>query len=241
MLDGIAVTCAASTLHDVMTHPRRRRQSVPLPIQIRDTLHFSSHVGSTGQSSVETFGHFCAVKRGRNYKGVTMKSSQLKATPYHDAGHAVVAYSLDIELEEEALIIKPPADYAGLFVYRNPLSHFSLDVEISDESRLKAERVVQVLLAGIEAQRRHRTSCVRQWHALSDYQNAVDVISYFAPDRRETEAYIKLLGIRVQIMFDDPIPWKCVEAIATVPLDRKTLSGQEAINIIRATFLWFPI
>ena len=79
-----------------------------------------------------------------------MKFSQLEATAYHEAGHAVVAYVLGIEFWDDALTIKPTADYDGLFTYTNPLRGFGFEAEISDESRLKAERAVQVLLAGIE-------------------------------------------------------------------------------------------
>jgi hypothetical protein len=42
-----------------------------------------------------------------------MTSSQPEATSHHEARHAVVAYSLDIEFDEEALTIKPTTDYAG--------------------------------------------------------------------------------------------------------------------------------
>jgi len=100
---------------------------------------------------------------------------------------------------------------------------------------LRAERVVQVLLAGSEAQRRHKPSSVRRWHAKSDYCQAVNVLSNFAPDPRELQAYIRLLGIRVQLLFDAPKRWGCVEALATALLDRKSLSGQKAIDIIQAT------
>ena len=57
--------------------------------------------------------------------------------------------------------------------------------ELTDAKRLIAERDAIMALAGMEAQRKHPPSSVQHYHASHDYNNAVDLISYFVKDESE--------------------------------------------------------
>ena len=91
-------------------------------------------------------------------------------------------------------------------------------------------------LAGIVAQRRHRLLSVRRRQGSSDFHSPVDLVNRFTESDRETEAYLKILKIRAELMMDRTGAWECVEALATALLDRKVLSANEVAEIIKATY-----
>jgi hypothetical protein len=132
-----------------------------------------------------------------------------------------------------ALTIVPGDEYSGRLQIVMRGCHW--DVDTSDRARMKMERLVQTYLAGIAAQRHHRQSSVRGYHASEDYRKVNDYIHYFVKSQEEHDAYFKLLKIRTQDLFKRPHIWAQVEALAAALLERKTLSANEAAEIIQAT------
>jgi hypothetical protein len=161
----------------------------------------------------------------------------LRATAYHEAGHAMAAWYFEIPFGKgkHVLSIVPEGTTQGHFLSKYILRGRRLEVSTTGADRLKMERVVVVLLAGMVAQRKHRPSSVRSWQGSSDFHSAVNLVSYFAASGRETEAYLKLLRIRAELTLERPGAWECVEAIATALLDRKTLCAKEVVEIVQAT------
>jgi len=87
-----------------------------------------------------------------------------------------------------------------------------------------------VSLAGIIAQRMHSPRSVRNYHAQSDYHNAVDLMSYFFASP-VLEANLEFLSVWVKSKFEHHIyAWRCVEAVAL--LEKKQLSGAELKEVI---------
>jgi hypothetical protein len=84
--------------------------------------------------------------------------SQIEATAYHEAGHAVIAYLLGYR--PQSVTIVPTADTAGHIIHANPLHGFQLDIDGSHEARLRVENVVTICFAGPIAQKRYNP---RSW------------------------------------------------------------------------------
>ena len=177
------------------------------------------------------------MRRGTEQITLRSKPGTLKATAYHEAGHAMAAWHLEIPFGKgkHALSIVPVGSALGHFQSKQIVRFRNGDLPTTGANRLKMEREVVVGLAGTMAQRRHRPSSARSWHASSDYHSAVDLVSNFTGSVRETEAYLKLLQIRAEQTLDRPGTWECVEAIATALLNRKTLSANEVVEIIQTT------
>lgn len=161
---------------------------------------------------------------------------------FHEAGHLMAAYRLRIPFTgRKAITIVPSEDYEGVFIHRNILRGAALESDNSDRSRLKMERLVQVCLGGIEAQRRYDPASVRygenfgDWDGGDDYHQAINLIDYFTSGPRESEAYLELLRIRTENLVIAGCNWECIEAVAKGLLQQKTLSAKEAVNIIQAT------
>ena len=161
---------------------------------------------------------------------------------HHEAGHLFAAYRLRIPFSGRNVItIIPSEDYSGVFKHKNILRGVDLEWDGSNRSRMKMERVVQVCLAGIEAQRQYDPSSIRygesprDWDGGDDYHRALDLIDHFVSGPRETEAYLVLLRIRAESLVQTPINWECIQRVAEFLAKEKMLSGKRAIEIIQTT------
>jgi hypothetical protein len=215
----------------------------------RDRIHRQSSAcfGARIFSSARTVGpilqksslvHNCMVQAMGNPAKKKRKrtTNQLLATAYHEAGHAAVAFYLEIPIAEDALSIVGGDDYDGM-IYTNPSFLRRLgrldSAELTDAKRLIAERYAIFALAGIEAQRRYRASSVRRYHSSKDYHDAIDVISYFAPDDEELEAYLRLLRIRARNIVALPGVWEWIEELAAALMEQRTLSRKDVLGIVQ--------
>jgi hypothetical protein len=161
--------------------------------------------------------------------------AQEEAAAFHEAGHAFLAWDLNIPFSRKAVTIGPPGENNSSCRQQRAFEDVHLAIDGSDDCRLSMERAVQVCLAGIEAQQRYRPSSIEDWHGTEDYHQAVSLIGHFSPHPRELAPYIELLRIRVQIRLEAQYGWKCVEALAAALFEKKTLSGEEMTNLIEAT------
>lgn len=164
------------------------------------------------------------------------------AVAYHEAGHYVAANRLGLPIAgRTVLTIIPGEDYLGLFVHRSILSN--LDEDTSDRSRLKMERTVQVMLAGIEAQRHFDPASVRygetygDWDGGSDYHEAIGLLYKFTSGTNETEAYLELLRIRAENLVRGYMNWRYIQAVAVALCRERTLSASGAKRIMQDTTL----
>jgi hypothetical protein len=169
------------------------------------------------------------------------QTDQDKSAAYHDAGHLVAAHSLGLPYSgKRAISIIATEDYRGVFVHRNILRPDEIYTN-EDRARLKMERLAVAKLAGIEAQRGYDPKSVNygdgapgaHWDGVSDYHEAVDLISHFVGPIEELEAYFNLLRIRARNLIQSK--WLYVEAIAERLFEKKALSAIEAKQVISET------
>lgn len=157
---------------------------------------------------------------------------------YHEAGHAVAAHRLMIPFYGRTPIsIIPSEEYTGVVFHRNILPQ-SIEWDASDRSRLKMERVVQVCLAGIEAQYQFDPASIRRgelpgdWDGGDDYHQAIGVIDYFTGGNEETSAYLELLRLRAQGLVRNNLNWHCITAVAEALQNKKKLSAKQLREVI---------
>jgi ATP-dependent Zn protease len=77
---------------------------------------------------------------------MTPAESDLMATAYHQAAHAVVAWSQGIRITSASIVPTKRSD--GHATLKHLLARSQLDSSTSDAERLKAERHVRVDMAG---------------------------------------------------------------------------------------------
>jgi len=146
-----------------------------------------------------------------------------RATAYHEAGHAVVAWAEGIRLRSVSII--PTDDTDGRVEHVNQLWGSTIDSNRSDANRLKAERHVRVSLAGQLAQRKFDRRTVRKWHAQRDHESAVNVLGHLVQSNRELEAWLDLLSIQTEQLLK--LHWQMVRGLAQELMKRNRMGGKE--------------
>ena len=156
-----------------------------------------------------------------------------QATAYHEAGHAVAAFFMEKPLT--MVTIQPDRAQAssGHCHAEHLLAESHPDYDDSDEVRMRIEREVFYLLAGYAVQRAFNPRSCRHYHASEDHHGVVDLLSYVSGSNEELTAYLKLMEIRVRQFVAAQDKWIAISALASALLDRTTLTGEEASNIIR--------
>lgn len=159
------------------------------------------------------------------------KTPALLAIAYHEAGHVVVAHHFGMAIAKKGVTIVPGEDYVGRATILHRLRN--LEFTSSDAMRIKAERFAVMSMAGSESQRLHRPSSVRSYQHRSDYEHAVEIMSYFAgPD--ELSAYMKMLHIRARNTVACKPVWAMIERVAAALVEKQTLSRDEVIMVMKA-------
>jgi hypothetical protein len=162
-------------------------------------------------------------------------SNKDAATAYHEAGHAVVAWCLDVEVGSATIV--PDNDSAG---------HVNIEPEEPstcaaicrgdpwDPSRLRAEKLVMRLQAGEVAQRRYNSYSVRRAHSKDDFKKCVGILRIYAPDEKKLDVMPHYLMLRKWTIHLIEQHWHLVEAVAKALLERRELSGTQILDVILA-------
>ncbi len=152
-----------------------------------------------------------------------MRETTRKAIAYHEAGHAVAAWSCRLKILKISII--PDDELSGKVRHVSPLKGIRLDIDGSPRADGKAKDAIIICLAGPEAQRRHNPRSVRRWHASSDYDAAVDLALRVCGSGPSTTAYLRWLGIVAKDLINSR--WPMVEKVAAELLVREELSAAD--------------
>jgi len=149
----------------------------------------------------------------------------LKATAYHEAGHAVSAWVLGFEVKSVSAI--PTGDALGTTRIVNPLHGVDLEWSGSPEEQRLAENFALHCLAGPIAQQKYDPQSLRVFHDLSDRTETLKVLGYFTASNAEQRLYYRLMEIRARQFVRVPHHWLVIKEIAEKVFRRRRLSGTE--------------
>jgi ATP-dependent Zn protease len=155
------------------------------------------------------------------------KVSQMTATAYHEAGHAVVCHRLGIRVKR--ITIVPSDTNAGMCTHDNILRGINPAFDGSDRCRMRLERLIKVSLAGQAAQRIWRPRSIRRYHSRSDFRLAAELALRVCGTGSVATAYLRWLSLSTEQMLRSSRP--LVETLAsdlvqhgTIILQRPTLA-----------------
>lgn len=150
------------------------------------------------------------------------------ATAFHEAGHAIAALALGIRIR--SVSIEPGDDYHGVcgLDTRLRVSQYQF-TSPGPKGRDTLRRHIIISLAGPVAQRKHRPSSIRSFHATSDYSDAVTLAEFAEGSVRATNLYLEYLLAVAEDFVDGN--WIAVERLARALLQEKTISGARAYEI----------
>jgi hypothetical protein len=151
-----------------------------------------------------------------------------EATAYHEAGHAVAAWS--VGYRPTTASIEAGNDSVGQVRHEEPFPGISFEFDGSDMARLKIERAIMICLAGPIAQKRYRRSSWRKWHGVADYATATELALRACGSSDIARAFLKWLALRAESLVDDH--WSAVERVAIALLKRSTLTHDEIASLV---------
>jgi ATP-dependent Zn protease len=153
-----------------------------------------------------------------------MMSRRLKATAYHEAGHAVMAIHLKRAIRY--VTIEPTDDSLG-HILNTPMPKFDPDDEIEPKDFRLVEREILVCLAGGAAEYR-LTGRRNHRGAAGDDRNALDLASAVYGSDDVAAKYLEFMYARVRQLIESPPLWIRVEGLAAALLTHKRLNARQA-------------
>jgi hypothetical protein len=169
---------------------------------------------------------------GRTEGGVMARKGsgkRLEATAYHEAGHAVAAWWLDLPFKY--VTINPDVGSLGHVMHNQAPKWFNPEIETGDRQRLRGERHIMAGFAGQIAEGKYRGRRPR-YGMDSDNDSAVNMAMYFCGTTDTTEAFMHFCFLSSRDLTIKS--WWAVKAVAKALLERMTLSRKEVKETIRA-------
>ena len=152
-------------------------------------------------------------------------ASQREATAFHEAGHAVVAWLRGARVRAISVIRTKAED--GFVAYRPVLSKSVIQNPGLPKNRLKAERCVDILLAGSIAQRHFSPRSIRFQHGRQDFISATEVALMVAGSDESASAFLAWRSIATTEAVVQH--WELIERVAHRLLATGTMSGEDLI------------
>ena len=119
--------------------------------------------------------------------------------------------------------------YQGLCVSRVP-NLKGIECDTTAQITRRAQEQMIVYLAGIVAQRLFNPRTCRNYHAETDYQNVLDLATYLMLEN-ELDPFLAWMVKRTENLLR--LGWKAVETLAAQLIQRRTIRGADAREIIR--------
>lgn len=164
---------------------------------------------------------------------MTRVTKRLEATAYHEAGHAVVRFLVQLSFREVTIV--PTDDTLGCISGGRVLNDFHPDWDDSPRVKSHLERHILSRYGGPLAERRFARQQGHRWQrnlSQGDCNQALDLAGYLPMgSMKETEAYLNWLWVRVEAMLEHH--WAAVEALAKELLAHRRVGYRRARQIIK--------
>jgi len=161
-------------------------------------------------------------------------SLSLRATAFHEAGHAVACIHERVQLS--TVSIAPTKDSFGHVGHRNILHGCNIEWEDKLSHRLRMERLVRIGFAGPAAERRFSSKGYRRYGGKDDLQFGFELVQCFVGNEEEGSAYLRLLEIQTRNFLNQPGVWDEITALAKALLEETTLTPKRTRSIVHAAF-----
>ena len=158
---------------------------------------------------------------------------ELRATAFHEAGHAVAAVWNHVRLHSAS--IQADGNTLGRVHHANVLKGRDLEWDASNANEQRMRRLVMVSLAGPASERLYRLrNRLPKWsveQSRHDYHNAINLLGYFVGSNEQLEADLQAMEAQAGVFVRDH--WHEIQAVAEALLRHET-SGPRAIRQIIA-------
>jgi hypothetical protein len=156
---------------------------------------------------------------------------ELRATAFHEAGHAVAAFVLGRAFTRVS--IEPQGATLGRCSFRPPGEWFRPDERVDGATRRRLEERIMISLAGPEAEAL-LTGVHDEEAAEEDVERAFSHACFMTGDEAEAWAYLTWLRHRTLNLMRPPGFVAAIEALAAELLERREVSYRRARSVIES-------
>lgn len=167
---------------------------------------------------------------------VISEANQLKATAYHEAGHAVACDRLGFKIKKVTIARK------GEHLGACPVKYLRLHQADVVGRRACCKQLgryhdyIVSIFAGGEAQRRFCVRSLTRFSTSTDYKIVNGLLFHLHRGRKmEIFHVFRYLRARAQSFVSYPSNWRIIQDLATALLERTTLTGEEAKAVLLAS------
>lgn len=158
---------------------------------------------------------------------------RLLATAFHEAGHALADYRLDLGVKRVRIV--QIGDSAGSASSTVRMDFAALQHETPNRKLLAFwHDVVISRLAGREAQRRFKPHSVRSYQSRDDMEGVNNILCQLHPENEQGAVY-QYLKIRTRNLIGQKTNWRMIQDLAHVLIEKRLLRGDEVFAIFRAS------
>ena len=163
------------------------------------------------------------------------EAEDVRATAFHEAGHAVIGYWLKLGLRSATIVAN--ANYLGMVRSSIRTDMTDVDSLVQNRQRLFMERQIMFSLAGELAESMHLGRDAESGFG-QDFDSAVSAADWMSASTEEAEAYVHWLGERTRTILRLEPVWDAVTAVADALMEHGTLGQNRLRQIIEAAM--FP-
>jgi hypothetical protein len=160
-------------------------------------------------------------------------AKRLEATAYHEAGHAVMAWSLRVRVDKVSIC--PEGDSLGHCSHEKIVRGRNPELDDSLRRRDQYEKDILVALAGGIAQRLFNCRSWRRLYVEGDWRKAARLAFNINGSSEQADAYLRWLEIRAKDTISSKRMWPLVKALARELLLKRKLSRDEVLAVIQRT------
>ena len=167
---------------------------------------------------------------------VISEANQLKATAYHEAGHAVAFERFGFKIKKVTIVRK--GEYLGACAVKHLRLHRADVVgrRACREQLGRCHDYIVSIFAGGEAQRRFCARSLTRFSTSTDYEIVNGFLFHLHRGRKKEIFHVfRYLRARAQNFVSYPSNWRIIHDLATALLERKTLTGEEAKAVLLAS------
>jgi hypothetical protein len=157
----------------------------------------------------------------------TSSESQLKATAYHEAGHAVARLYFGWPVVR-AMIVESEGYHGAV---EGPNIHIELAEHFAEGTEQALRNFMVISFVGIEAQRLHNPASVEAGQEKKDEERVLDALwgMGYSPERLEAI----LAERRVAAKEFVPAHWGKIDRVAKALLVKREMTGEELRQVLK--------
>lgn len=163
-------------------------------------------------------------------------TTKLKLTSYHEAGHAIMAYCLNCDIQHVSII--PEGDTLGHLQRGKGQDLVSAEFDTPARTRARLEKKAMVSWGGNVAENlltRHKRRTVSEQDEQDVFYGLLDL----SGNAQEAGAYSDWLWYRTKTMLQLSWHWAATKALAKELFDHRYIGGKRVRQIIKESIRTF--